>query len=528
MTERLTKQTLVAATLVTVGGNVLGRLFGYLREAVTADYFGTSAALDIFLIAFIIPEIMTFVIFAALPTTVIQTVSAVGRQERNRENSLFWNGFYAIGGILLLVTSSLILARHEIIGWSAGELSPEAAVSAARLLGILALVVLFRGLEAYFRAWLFHRKHFVAPALSPIVLDLVLIGWILLGYDALQIDTLAYGWLSASVLLLVMHVVMAIRVVRPGRPAGQGDAAIAPLLKMTMIVAAIEATSLLYPAIDRFLAVRYLGDGEIAALRYALFLAMVPPGMLVVTFAAASFPWIADMAANQPERLKSFYQETIRLVLYVLAPLVAAMIVFAPEVVSVAFRRGEFDQYSVGLTAGPLLCYSLGLIFYGLYFYRIRYYYAKRLLTQLGFTLGLTLMLKLIASVALVRWLGANGLALATSLAWLATSMIMTKDLARRAGLTLADDTRRWLFRLLVAAAGTVLVWLAARQIWPAPLASGLTAQFVWLIVVGIVGLAVYVASSFALKLPEPTRLFETIRNRIETRRSGSEHESLG
>lgn len=520
MNARLTKQTLVAATLVTVGGNVLGRLFGYLREAVTADYFGTSAVLDTFLIAFIIPEIMTFVIFAALPTTVIQTASSVGQQDRARESALFWNGLSAIGGILAALTAGLVLLRHQIILWIAPELSTAAIATAEHLLGILALVVFFRGLEAYFRAWLFHRKHFVAPALSPIILDLVLVAWIVLGYQSLEIETLAYGWLTASAALFLAHAVMAGVIVRPGWPGGEARVSVAPLLKMTFAVAAVESASLLYPAIDRYLAVRHLGEGEIAALRYALFLSQVPPGMLVVTFAAAAFPWISDMAATQPERLASFYRETLRLVIFVMVPLVAGLIVFAPEVVSVAFRRGAFDQNSVELTTGPLLCYSLGLMFYGVYFYQIRYYYARKLLAQLGLILGLTLLLKLVGSVVLVRWLGADGLALATSLAWLATSVIMTVDLSRRSGLTLSQDMSPWLLRLLIAASGTVLVWLAARYMWAAPLESGLTAQFTWLIVFGLLGLVVYVGFAFALKLPEPRRVWDTMKSRFAIRRS--------
>jgi putative peptidoglycan lipid II flippase len=283
-------------------------------------------------------------------------------------------------------------------------------------------------------------------------------------------------------------------------------------------VGAVEAASLVYPAIDRYLAVRFLGEGEIAALRYALFLSQVPPGMLVVTFSAAAFPWITDMAAAQPERLVSFYRETLRLVIFVMAPLVAGLIVFTPEIVGVAFRRGAFDQYSVDLTTGPLLCYSLGLMFYSVFFYQTRYYYARKLLAPLGWILGSTLLLKFAASVVLVRWFDADGLALATSLAWLATSLMMTIDLGRRSGLTLSHDMSPWMFRLLIAASGTVFVWLAARKVWAVPLQSGLTVQFIWLTVLGLLGLAVYTGLAFALKMPEPRRVWETLKSRFENR----------
>jgi putative peptidoglycan lipid II flippase len=515
MTARLMKQSLVAATLVTVGGNIFGRMFGYLREAVTAGYFGTSAALDLFLIAFVIPEILTFIIFAALPTSVIQTAAANGEPDPKRDKALFWNGLYSLSAILLGLTAALVLFRHQIIQVTAPELVGNSAVEAARLLGIAAAVVFFRGIEAYCRAWLFRQKHFVAPALAPIVLDVILIVWMMLGYESLKVETLAYGWLTASAALALIHAGIVAVVMKPGLPWRQAGVSVAPLLRMTLVVAAVESASLVFPAIDRYLAVRYLGAGEIAALRYALFLSQVPPGMLVVTFAAAAFPWISDMATSQPEKLSQFYRETLRLVVFVMAPLALALYMFAPEVVSVAFRRGAFDQQSVIQTTGPLLCYALGLIFYGIYFYQIRYYYARNLLKRLAFILGSTLILKLIASAVLVQYFAASGLALATSLAWLTTSVIMTIDLARNHGLRLSSDISGWLVRLIISAGLTGVTWWLVKTFLPLPPETGLMLQFGWLILTGIVGFVVYAVVSFALKMPEPTRVWDTLRSRL-------------
>jgi putative peptidoglycan lipid II flippase len=323
--------------------------------------------------------------------------------------------------------------------------------------------------------------------------------------------------------LFLIHAVAVGVILKPGRPGKAPSASVGPLVKMTIGVMAVESLSLLYPAIDRYLAVRYLGVGEIAALRYALFLSQVPPGMLVVTFAAAAFPWISDMATTQPEKLVSFYRETLRLVVYVMTPMAAALIVFAPEVVTAAFRRGAFDQQSVMLTSGPLLCYSLGLIFYGIYFYQIRFYYARSLLMRLGVILGSTLLFKLVASVVLVQWLSANGLALATSLAWLATSVIMTIDLGRGSGLTLSRDISGWLIRLLVSIAGACGVWLLMRKLWTLPLSASLLHQFIWLIVIGLLGAVVYFGLSLLLHMSEPRRVFDTLKSRFESR-LGSPH----
>ena len=517
MTSRLVRQTLVAATLVTVGGNVVGRLFGCLREAVVAKYFGTSALLDTFVIAFTVPEILTFVIFAALPTAVIRSSQTLVGQDQEKEAALFRKGLAAFGLSLLLLTTALFLLKEQILIWLAPNLRPELEPVALRLLGILASIVFFRGLEAYFRAWLFRKKHFVAPALSPLVLNAAVIASLVLPIRSVPIEALACGWLVASILLFLLNGALAIAVIGPGALAAKASVRVAPVLRMTLAVAAIEAAFLVFPAIDRFLAARYLGDGEIAALRYALFLSQIAPGMLVVTFSSAAFPWITDMAASVDlDKLRQFYQESLRLVLFVILPVVAGLIIFSREIILVAFQRGAFNQHSVELAAGPLVCYSLGLVFYSVYFYQIRYYYAKQLLPRLGAILSISLIIKLVASVILVSPLGRNGLALATSIAWLASCIMMTIDLGRIADLRFARDMAPWLTKVGLVLAASVLAWALLQSLWPVSDQADLTARFVQLAAIGVSGLIVYAGLALAFRLPEAGRLAASIRRRFD------------
>ena len=127
----------------------------------------------------------------------------------------------------------------------------------------------------------------------------------------------------------------------------------------------------------------------------------------------------------------------------------------------------------------------------------------------------LTLMLKLVASVVLVQWLSAAGLALATSLAWLATSVIMTIDLGRRSGLTLSRDISGWLVRVSVSIVGGCGVWLLMRELWTLPPSASLLHQFTWLIVIGLLGVVTYFGLSLLLRMSEPRRVFDSIKNRL-------------
>jgi putative peptidoglycan lipid II flippase len=274
--------------------------------------------------------------------------------------------------------------------------------------------------------------------------------------------------------------------------------------------------SFAYPTVDRAIASRYLGDGQIAALRYSFYLAQLPPGLLVVTFSLASFPWISDLSVpSAKERLLTLYRQSIGLIVFAMLPIVCGMVIFAPEIVRVAFQRGEFDAMSTQLTSGPFVAYSIGLLFYSVYIYQMRYYYARKLMLRLGIILVVMLAIKVTASLLLVGPLEHRGLALGTTVAWISGLLIMTIDLGKATGLTLARGMSLKLARTLPTAAVTVGFWLALRYFWP--IASASTVELVAKLAVhGLVGGLIYFALSHRLGLEEPRRVLAAVRERLK------------
>ncbi|MBU0982457.1 MAG: hypothetical protein KKA42_01200, partial [candidate division Zixibacteria bacterium] len=167
MTSRFVKQSLLTASIITVATGILSRPIGYLREAVIADLFGTSPILETFILAFTIPELVSAIVFAAIPTALIPALQGSEDWPPGSESRLFWKGFGVLAAILGGLSLVVFLLRGEILTALAPTLNEEARSTGLTLLSLLAPVILFRGLEAYFRGWLHRRKHFLGPALSP-------------------------------------------------------------------------------------------------------------------------------------------------------------------------------------------------------------------------------------------------------------------------------------------------------------------------------------------------------------------------
>ncbi len=516
MTSALVKQTLVAASLITVGTNVLGRVFGYAREAAIAGYFGTSAAFDTFLLAFTVPEFISFIAFAALPPALIPLIRKDSPNLAGGRFRLFWEGLIGFASVFGLISILVYSFRENILWWLAPNMTEQQRAVGERLMTILSWFVFFRGVEAFFRSCLYDRKHFVVPATSPIIANLVILILIFSLSDTLDIEVLAYGWLLASMALFLYNGVFAFLLVKPPAFSKVHLASVKPLLTATATIAVIECIVLIYPVIDRYLAAKYLGEGQIAALRYATFLAHIPTGMFAAAFAMASFPWISDLSVpEQVERLKKLYQDSIGLVVFVIGLVASAMVIFSTEIVRVAFQRGLFDMKSLHLTSSPFMFFALGIVFYSVYIFQMRFYYASRALLRVGVILLSMLLTKTILSLVLVRFMEQDGLALATSITWFCGFVIMTVDLGQTLRLPIRNLLLGSVPKILVCVAGVTLFWVIMARIWPATETKPLLGSFIRLALLAFSGAVIYSGLASLLKLPEAKKVYESLRSRL-------------
>ncbi len=504
MTSKFVRQSLMAASLVTIGTSILSRFFGYAREAVIASYFGTSATLDLFILAFTIPELITFISYAALPTALIPSLRRANVSNRDQESVFFWSGLINMsllfGGLALLV----YLVRGSILNLLAPTLEHDAVTQGRHLMAILAGLIFFRGMESYFRSWLFEKKHFVVPATSTIVLNIVILTTLLGFHGRLEIEALAYGWLMAAIVLFAYNGFFAFLFVKPKIRGRAAPAPISILMKATISIAIVESIALIYPVVDRYLAARFLGEGQIAALRYATFLIHIPTGMFIVAFSQASFPWVSDLSVpDQIERLRKLYTESMRLIFFVMGLVAVGVIIYTNEVVTVAFQRGAFDATSQILTSGPLMYFALGIVFYSIYFFQMKFYYARGAVGRLVRILIGMLAIKIILSLLLVKPMEQNGLALATAFTWFCGAIFMTADLSRTIKVSLRELVFPSLPKVLFCLLVTALFWIGLGKVWIGPPSESLLQLLLRLAGIGVSGIVVYLAMAWILKLPE-------------------------
>ncbi len=508
------KQSLVGASLFSFVAYFFSAGLGYVREAVTANYFGTSSLMDTFVIAFTVPEFVASVLYSCLPTAIIPLVKKAMVDDDQDHSKLFWSGFFNFTTILGIFVVAFILFREQILLWIDQDLNSAQFALGQRLTLLLSFYIFFKGLEIYFRGWLFEKKHFITPMTMGIVQNVIVILSLVLFRSKSSIEALAYGWLISSIFLCLYHGFVTLKLMGIKFKWSFYDPWLRSLYKSLLFIAVIESISQLFVVADRYFAGNFLDAGYISSLRYAFILVLLPNRLFVITFSSISFPFIADLFKdNDYKKLKKLYLESINIIIFAIGVIGIGLAVFSQDFIAIVFKRGAFDEESLRLTSPPFIIYSLALVFQSIYVYQMRFYYAIQRYKRLGIIKLIMFLTKIIFSALLISRFLHLGLAFATAISWVLGFIMMNYDMGKKLKVSRSDIVNPVLMKTIINILITSAFWYAANYYYPEQ--SSFIGIFVKLTILGLLGIVSYLWLAYMFKLPQFNTLRRVIGKRI-------------
>lgn len=411
--SRLPKGSVVL-TLFTGASVVLG----YAREGVVAYFFGTSADVDTFLVAFTLPKLLVALVTTVSVSSLLPVYVGHLRQgEPERARDLVQRWLALMLAALSVVALVLALAPGAAMALLAPGFDAQQTAEAGRLLrGLLPYAVLASAAATY-KVVLDSHQRFVAPAAARAIVTLLVIGAVVAASAQLGIWSLVLGYALGGVVMLGLHVVGARALpARPAlrtlsRPRLQG----LPLSNVGWVglQMGLGQVSIL---VDRIFA-SGLDSGSIAALSYATAITTAPQSFVTSVLATALFPVLAaKVAAGRTDAAIRETGKWLVVVWLASAPLIVAMIVFRHEIVDVLLRRGAFDADSTALVASVLAVLPITIAVGGSSALVTRLLLSRRAFKITAALAATTGVAKLALNALLVGPLGVTGLALASVL----------------------------------------------------------------------------------------------------------------
>jgi putative peptidoglycan lipid II flippase len=250
-----------------------------------------------------------------------------------------------------------------------------------------------------------------------------------------------------------------------------------------------------------------LPEGSLTAYNYAFQLSQIPVGVLGVSVAVALFPTLSrDAALGRVPEIRRQVAGSLRILVFLAAPLTAAMIVLAGPIASVFFQYGLFTERSAERTAGALVFFAIGLTGHIVVHVLTRAFYAM----QDTRTPVLWAIIAVAINVPLMVWLvgpmGVEGLALALSISALLEVVGLLWALHRRIESVEEGQVLRSAARSAVAGVAAALLMLGGltvvRSALPVLLEDGV-GRVVVLAALTAAGFAIYALVASALRAPE-------------------------
>lgn len=411
------KKSLTIATAIMMVSVLLSRVIGLVREQVIAGFGGTSAEIDSYVTAFIIPELLNH--FLAGGFLSITFIPIFQRYLAREDTNGGWNTFsnlITIGTIVFIVVIPLAVVFTPDIYRLFGPDIADKAYNfnlTVRLTRIILPAQLFFYWGAFFSAVQMARHKFFFPALSPLFYNLGIIGGGMLLGPRFGIEGFAWGVLIgsfiANVLVLLPGALKLGLRYRPRIEIRHPDVKEFVLFSLPLVIGLgmTFSNELFFRYFSSF-----LGEGGTSSINYAL----RTMGMIVAVFGQASgvafYPYLSRLAIEKKfGEITSLLNRVLTKIGLYCIPVSLLLAVLAPQVISVLYEHGHFTGASTAMTAPVFALYMAGAFFFAAAIFVVRPFYAvQRPYIPMAISTAISLLTLPVYYLASRRW-GAAGIA---------------------------------------------------------------------------------------------------------------------
>lgn len=348
---------------------LISRILGFLRDMIVARYFGAEAVTDAFFVAFKIPNFLRRLFAEGAFSQAFVPVFTEYKTRASHAEVKSFAGAVAgtLGGVLLIVTVVGVVAAPVLITIFAPGFwdDDEKFGHAAAMLRLTFPYLFFIALTAFCGSMLNAYGRFGVPALTPVWLNIVLIG-AALGLAPLMdmpVYALAWGVFIAGIVQLAFQLPFLYRMDMLPRPTwGWRNEGVKRVLKLMIPAIFGSSVAQINLLLDTVIA-SFLVTGSVSWLYYSDRLVEFPLGVFGIALATVILPHLsAKHAEASAEAFSRTIDWALRWTFLFGVPAALGLAVLAEPVLATLFQYGEFSADDVRMSGLSLSAMSLGLV----------------------------------------------------------------------------------------------------------------------------------------------------------------------
>lgn len=510
---------------------MISRVLGLVREMTTATVFGASALASAYFTAFQLPNLFRRLLAEGGMTAAFVPTLNDELEQRQRPGAfvlinqvaswlLVVSGSLVIVAMIVLSQQGLIAAMGQKFGAENDTIGRW--LLAARLAVVLFPYLVFVCLAAVFSAALQTFNRFLEPALSPIWLNLSMIGLLVVGARFGGTDLIKMNWFCSGVLLggFLQMAVPAWALTREGwRPNfdlcwSEPVRAVVRLMGPTVIGSAVYLINM---TVSRFIGLS-LSDAANSILSYAQRLMELPIGVFAIAVSTVVFPLIVRHAARgEMDQMGDAYRKGMRFILMINIPAAVGLTLLAEPIIRIIYLHGKFQTAETRLMVPVLAVYALGLPLFSFVNLALRAFYAQKDTQTPVKAALLSFVVNVVLSFALMGPLSIVGLAIAGNVAILVQALYLQVKLARRTPQLAFHHLLGDLGKIILASTTMGLAVFDGWGLVGCTFATTKLTDYTAVAVLIVVGVAIYAALLWMLRIEgreEVAAMFNKFRRR--------------
>ena len=415
-----------AAASVTAAG-ILVKIVATFKEFTVAGVYGRTDAMDAFLAAFLIPNLLINLISESMNQALVPTLVRVREREgHERAQQLLSSSMLWVCVLLTAAIALMALTARGFFPLIASHFPPEKLALAIRLFYALLPVVLITGIATNCTAVLNTFDRFAWPALAPVATPVaIILGALLLsgryGIWAMVYSTLAGALVHAGTVAWMMDS-RGYRLRLWWHGATEATREVARQYGPVLLSGVAASGGLL---VDQSMAAM-LPAGSVSALAYANRFVSVVITLLAGAVSSAVTPHFSRMIAHRDwAECRQTLRTWVRLTALVSTPIALALIAGSHWLIRTAYQHGVFGPSDTALVTPVLAMYAIQIPFFVSSRVYYRFLVGLRRSDLIFYCGTLNLALDVILNLVLMRWYGVAGIALATSLWTVSTFLFL-------------------------------------------------------------------------------------------------------
>ncbi|MBL7002907.1 MAG: murein biosynthesis integral membrane protein MurJ [Gammaproteobacteria bacterium] len=347
---------------------LLSRVLGLARDIVIARFFASGFEADAFFVAFKIPNFMRRLFAEGAFSQAFVPVLTEYKNTRAKEDTKAFISAVAgtLGAILFIVAIVGSLASPLLVMvFAAGFYDePEKFNLTADLLRLTFPYIFLISMTALAGGILNAWKKFAIPAVTPVLLNVSLIGCVfyLSPYLDVPVHSLAWGVLLAGCLQLFFQLPFLYSLGLLPKPRwGWKDKGVKKVVKLMVPIIFGSSVAQINLLFDTFIA-SFLVTGSVAWLYYADRLLEFPLGIFGIALATVVLPYLSE---SHVKKQSSDFTQTlawaVHIAMLIALPAMVGLFLLASPILATLFQYEAFTQNDTFMSGLSLMAYSLGL-----------------------------------------------------------------------------------------------------------------------------------------------------------------------